>query len=299
MSGEVFALITAVFWTFTALAFESASKRIGSLHLNIIRLCIGFIYLSIFTSFQRGYALPVDAGKEAWIWLSLSGLVGFVIGDYFLFKAFSIIGARISLVIMTLAPLVAAFLGFLMLGEVMSFKSIAGMLLTITGISLVILSRDTDKSGSASKLLKFHYPLRGLIFAFIGAVGQGAGIVLSKLGMGGYNAFASTQIRIIAGIAGFALLFFVLRKWKALFVSLQNKKAMTTAAIGSFFGPFLGVSFSLLAVQRTHAGIAQTIMSLTPVFILPVSVLLHKEKINLREVIGTVIAVSGTALFFI
>ena len=299
MTGEVFALITAFFWTFTALAFESASKRIGSLHLNIIRLSIGLIYISIFTSFQRGYTLPVDAGANAWIWLSMSGLVGFVIGDYFLFKAFSVIGARVSLVIMTLAPLVAAVFSYFILGEVMSFRNIAGMLLTISGISMVILSRNPGTDSAEKGIFKLHFPLRGLFFAFIGALGQGVGLVLSKLGMGSYNAFASTQIRIIAGIIGFALLFTMLGQWKALFRSLHDKKAMTTAAIGSFFGPFLGVSFSLLAVQRTHAGIAQTIMSLTPVFILPISVIIHKEKINLREIIGTVLAVAGTAVFFI
>lgn len=269
------------------------------MHLNIIRLSIGLIYISIFTSFQRGYAMPVDAGTNAWLWLSMSGLVGFVIGDYFLFKAFSVIGARVSLVIMTLAPLVAAIFSYFILGEVMSVRNIAGMLLTIGGISMVILSRNQESDNPDKRFLKLHFPIRGLFFAFIGALGQGVGLVLSKLGMGNYNAFASTQIRIIAGIIGFAVLFTLLRQWKALFKSLHDKKAMTTAAIGSFFGPFLGVSFSLLAVQRTHAGIAQTIMSLTPVFILPVSVIIHKEKINLREIVGTVIAVAGTAIFFI
>ena len=131
------------------------------------------------------------------------------------------------------------------------------------------------------------------------AAGQGVGLVLSKYGMRNFDPFAASQIRVITGFTGFAILFFVLGKWKELPVSFRDTKAMKWLAVGSFFGPFLGVSFSLMAVQHTNAGIAQTIMSLVPVLIIPPAVLFNKEKVTIREITGAVIAVAGVALFFI
>lgn len=138
-----------------------------------------------------------------------------------------------------------------------------------------------------------------MLFAFGGALGQALGIVFSKYGMQQYSPFAATQIRIIAGIIGFIVLVTLLHKWVFVRSALMDIKAMVPLTIGSFFGPFLGVSFSLLAIQHTSAGIASTIMALVPIFIIPPSVLLFKHKITIREVIGTLISLFGVSLFFL
>ena len=85
--GELAALATAMFWTVTALSFEFASKRVGSLSVNLLRLIMAFFLLGTFNFFLRGKFLPVDANEFNWIWLGISGLVGLVLGDYFLFKS--------------------------------------------------------------------------------------------------------------------------------------------------------------------------------------------------------------------
>jgi drug/metabolite transporter (DMT)-like permease len=137
------------------------------------------------------------------------------------------------------------------------------------------------------------------LFAFGGVLGQAAGLVLSKYGMGSYNAFAATQIRVIAGIFGFGVILFVFKRWPRIRSAFHNRKAMTRITVGSFFGPFLGVSFSLLAVQYIATGAASTIMSIVPVLIIPPAVILLKEKVTFKEVIGAVIAVTGVVLFFL
>ncbi|HYE11316.1 MAG TPA: DMT family transporter, partial [Patescibacteria group bacterium] len=241
--GELAALITAVCWTLTAIAFESAGKKVGSLAVNIIRLVIAFILLSIFTFFTRGIGLPIDASGPNWLWLLISGMIGFVIGDLFLFQAYVLIGSRISLLIMSAVPPITAITGFLLMGERITLLGMLGMFITIGGIALVILSRSADE-----KKVKLAHPAKGLLFAFIGALGQSFGLVFSKLGMGDYNPFAATQIRIIAAFIGFSIVITVGKRWKEVFASFQNKIAMRNTVIGSFFGPFLGVSFSLLAV---------------------------------------------------
>jgi len=292
--GESAALLTAFFWTITSLSFESASNRIGSVAVNILRLLIGFVFLCVFNLVHRGIMLPVDASYENWIWLTLSGLIGFVFGDLFLFKSYTIIGSRFSMLIMTLVPPITAFFSFAILGERLTLFQFFGMALTFSGIALAIFNRNGKGEKFSLKLSP-----RGILYAFGGAVGQALGLVLSKFGLGDYDPFAATQIRIIAGIIGFTFLITVLSRWKNVFMATSNKNGMLLTIFGAFFGPFLGVSFSLISVRYTEAGIASTIMALVPVMIIIPAVIMYKEKVTLAEVIGAVISVGGVALFFI
>src|SRR5450759_4354864 len=210
--GEFAALLTAFFWTVTSLAFESASLKIGSVAVNILRLIIGFAFLSVFTLIRRGLILPVDASYENWVWLSLSGLVGFVFGDLFLFKSYTIIGSRFSMLIMTLVPPITALFSFIILGERLTLFHYLGMTLTFSGIAMAIFNRP----GKGEKLSLKLAP-RGILYAFGGAVGQALGLVLSKFGLKDYDPFAATQIRIIAGIFGYTMLVTILVRWGSVF----------------------------------------------------------------------------------
>jgi drug/metabolite transporter (DMT)-like permease len=292
--GEFAALLTAFFWTITSLAFESAGNKVGSLAVNVIRLLLGFLFLSIFNIFMRGMILPIDASAHNWIWLTASGLVGFVFGDLLLFKAYTVIGSRFSMLIMTLVPPLTTLFGWLIIGEKLKLLQLAGMALTFSGIALAIFNRN----GKGEKLSLKLDP-KGILFAVGGAVGQALGMVLSKVGLGDYDPFAATQIRIIAGIFGFIILTTVLSRWKHILNATRNKAGMSAISLGAFFGPFLGVSFSLIAVKYTEAGIAATIMALVPVLIIPPAVILHKEKVTIPEIIGALISVAGVAVFFL
>jgi len=292
--GEFAALLTACFWTATSLSFESASNKIGSVAVNILRLIMGFIFLSIFTFFRRGMILPLDAPPENWFWLVLSGLVGFVFGDLFLFKSYTVIGSRFAMLIMTLVPPITAFFSFVILGEKLTVFNYIGMTLTFFGITLAIFSRN----GRGEKLTLKLAP-RGMLYALGGAVGQALGLVLSKLGLRNYDPFAATQIRIIAGISGFAILVTILKRWKNVTKATTNRAAMIPTTVGAFFGPFLGVSFSLIAIKFTEAGIASTIMALVPVLIIIPAVVLYKQKVTFPEIAGAIISVGGVALFFV
>jgi drug/metabolite transporter (DMT)-like permease len=291
--GELAALLVAVFWTVTGLAFESATIKVGSIAVNIIRLVLGLFFLSLLTWITRSQILPMDASLYSWIWLSISGLIGFVIGDLFLFASYPIVGSWFAMLIMTLAPPIAAIFGFFILDERLEPRSFLGMLITLSGIGLTIFGR--KKKGEKFTLDK---PLKGILFALIGAFGQGLGIVFSKLGMGDYDPFAATQIRIIAAILGFSLVITISRRWKNVFRALQHRKGMRGISIGAFFGPFLGVSFSLIAVKHTHTGIASTIMAMVPILIIPPSIIFFKHRISPREIAGAVLGVAGVVLFF-
>ncbi len=295
--GELAALFTAICWTATAIAFESASRKVGSVPVNIIRLIMAMMMLSLFSWIRRGQILPFDADAFNWQWLTISGLIGFVIGDLFLFKAFTVIGSRLTLLLMTLVPPIAAFVGWLILKETLSLIHLGGMALTLSGIAIVILHK-RDKNKALGKVLQ-QVSLKGIFFALMGTIGQATGLVFSKYGMGDYDVFAANQIRVIAGVFGFAIVISFFKKWMAVGNALRNLKAMRLITIGAVLGPFLGVSLSLIAIKYTATGIASTVMSISPILILPATYAIYKQSVSWPEIIGALISIAGVAVFFL
>ncbi len=289
MTGELAALGTALSWTVTVMSFEAAGKKVGALSVNILRLFGGLLFLSIYSMIARGMPLPLDATGHQWLWLGLSGVVGFVVGDLCLFKAFILIGSRITMVLFALVPPVTAFAGWLLLGETLTVQQWLGITLTVTGISMVILIKQASK-------VKLAHPIKGILLALGGTLGQAAGLVLSKHGLGNYNAFAATQIRIIAAIAVFIIIIPLAGLTSNILKATKNKRAMGFISMGAFFGPFLGVSLSLVALSLIEVGVASTIMAMVPVFIIFPEVAFMGKRLRPLEVAGAAVAVAGVAL---
>jgi len=152
------------------MAYEAAGKRVGSLSVNYLRLPVAFLLCSVGAFITRGLFLPVDASGHAWTWLLVSGLLGFVLGDIFLFEAYVQIGSRISLLIMSASPPLAALMGFLILGERISGLGLVGIFLTMAGISLVVLSRNPHE-----KKVHFNRPIKRHFICFPWSIRTGFG----------------------------------------------------------------------------------------------------------------------------
>ena len=302
--GELISIGVAFSWTATALLSEFGSKRLGNLTLNVLRMTLALVFSLVLFGVITGELLPsVGASPEAIGWMLLSGLVGYVIGDYCLFQCYIIIGSRYGQLFMTLAPLSAALMAWVMLGQQMNAMSIIAMLVTLLGIGISVLGRGEHHKVS------LKLPLNGVLFAVGAAMCQGVGLVLSKIGMDHYEAvndapewlipFCANFYRCIAGIVGFSLLLYFRDGMAPLREALHDKKGLSIATATTIFGPFIGVGFSLMAVQYTAAGIASTLMAMTPIIILLPSYWLFHEKITWRAVIGAVISVLGVSLFFL
>lgn len=311
-TGEIISLIVAVSWTITALAAEVASKRLGSLQLNVVRMFLSLLFLGLTLWWFTGYPFPLFAGAEAWFWLSLSGLVGYVLGDYCLFNSYILIGSRFGQLFMTLAPPVAALAGWIMLGERLTLLALMGMLVTLTGIGISVFNKQSGGNNAHAKFT-LKLPLKGVLFGIGAGIGQGVGLVLSKVGMNHYEQtipagmeavtdmlpFASTYIRAITGAFGFLAVMVWQGKLHTLLPTVTNRKGMHAACWATIMGPFIGVSLSLMAVQYTEAGIASTLMALTPVLILWPAHLMFGQKVTTKEILGAIISVIGVSLFFL
>jgi drug/metabolite transporter (DMT)-like permease len=303
--GQLAALGTAGCWAVSALAFAAAGRRMGVLPLNLIRLAMALGFLILAAWGLRGLPLPLDASPRAWGWLAVSGLVGFLFGDLCLFRSYVLIGPRLASLMMALAPLLTALIGWRVLGERLTGRDGLGMALTVGGIAWAVLDeRDPIVSTPDMALAEPAPPASrrlaaGLVLGFLGALGQAGGLVLSKLGMGGYDAIAATQVRVIAAIAGYTLFVAAVRGWPRVATALRDRRALAFTAVGAFFGPFLGVSLSLFAVRHTVSGVAASIMALQPVLIIPLVVLLHRERVGIGGIAGALVAVAGVALLFL
>jgi drug/metabolite transporter (DMT)-like permease len=306
--GEIISLIVALSWTVTALFADKASHRLGSMTANVIRLVLATVFLGGILWIGVGHPYPVYANGKAWLWLAASALVGYVFGDYCLFNCYLSIGARFGQLFMTLAPPMAAIAGWAILGETLSWKSGLAMLVTLSGIAISILSRGEGHH------VRLTLPIKGILLGLGAGMGQGVGLVLSKVGLAYYTEavpadapaamatllpFASTMIRAIVGGAGFLLLMALQRKTRELRAAARDRIGLGYALIMTFFGPVLGVSLSLMAVQYTSAGIASTLMALTPVFILIPYAFIYHQRISAREILGVTVSMTGVALFFL
>ena len=303
--GELISIGVAFSWTATALLSEYGSKRMGNLTLNLMRMVITLVFSGILFWIMTGSPLPAQASNKAYMWMMLSGLVGYVIGDFCLFQCYIIIGSKFGQLFMTLAPITAAVMAWFTLGQQIRPTAMLAMLVTLAGIAISVLGRGDNHK------LSLKLPLAGVLFAIGAAVCQGVGLVLSKIGMNHYEASLTTVLagwmlpfhanffRCIAGTIGFTVLMALREGFAPLSKGVRDRKGVTTALLTTIFGPFVGVGASLLAVQYTAAGIASTLMALTPIIIILPAWWLFKQPITAKSLLGALISVIGVSLFFL
>jgi drug/metabolite transporter (DMT)-like permease len=301
--GNLAGLGTAVGWAGTSMFFTAGGKRVGSLPVNIIRLTLGLGMLTIWGVVFRGELIPA-ATPHAWLWLAISGVVGMAICDLCLFESFLLIGPRVAMLILTLSPPVTALTGWLMLGEKMIWLHLIGMGLVLAGVGWVVFERKQDEDGNVHR-----HPILGVLLAVLAAIGQGVGLVLSKIGMviveNGETidqcpSFGAAQIRLMSGLAAMIVFYCFIGVWPKVIRSLRDRRAMIFTSLGAFVGPFMGVGLSMVALKEcSSAGMASTLAMTAPVFVIPMAAIFLKERVSARAVIGALVAVGGVAMLMI
>jgi|ERR1041385_1134912 drug/metabolite transporter (DMT)-like permease len=293
--GEISALLTATFWSGSSLAFAAAIRRVGSVQVNVTRQLLAATIL-VTVVLVAGLGMNLTPSQVAY--LAVSGVIGFAVGDTFLFQAFQALGARVSMLIMSLAPAVSAALAYMLLGEDLSLAAFGGIALTIAGICFVIMERsDVDDDAAVHKITP-----AGIALAVVAAAGQGSGLVFAKMAFrdGPVNGFVATLVRISASLVVLLPIAVLTGKYRHPFEPyLRDPRAFSLTLLGAVFGPVLGVVGSLIAIQYTHVGIAATLMATTPVIMLPLVHIIHRERLGWRAFAGTATAVAGVAVLFL
>jgi drug/metabolite transporter (DMT)-like permease len=295
--GEIAALFTSFCWAFSAVGFTFAGRLVSSQVVNRVRVTLAFTALLFINGILYGQPIPFNAGSARWTWLTLSGIVGLAIGDAFLFRAYQCIGPRIGLLLLSLAPVFGTAIAWLFFGETLTLMQFTGITVTLAGIGWVVLTRPADGEGANHACA----PGQGVLYGILAALGQASGLVLSKQGMvGDFPPFAGTVIRMLAAIIWLWGLAFIQKQAGETVTAIRAQPAaLKWAAFGALFGPVVGVSASLLAVQHAEVGVASTLMALPPVFMLPISYFVFKERFGWQAIAGTLVAMGGVALLFL
>ena len=292
--GELAALGTSLAFSLGSTFFSLAGRRLGATVVNRARLLLSAIFLILLHWALLGSLLPHAADPQRWLWLGLSGIVGLVLGDIFLFHAFVWIGPRLSMLMMSLAPVIATLQAWIFLNEKLGGVQLVGIVLTLLGVAWVVLER----SGTGAR---DHNYARGILYGLGGAIGQATGLVLAKNGLGGeFSAISGNVIRmLVATVVMWTITLLQRQAGPTLQALRHNRRGVGYMLGGALFGPIVGVSLSLLAVQRAEVGIASTLMALPPVFLLPISAVVFKERYGWGVVAGTFIAIAGVAILFL
>lgn len=291
--GELSALLTAFLWSGTSIVFTEATTRVGSIQVNITRMLMALVLL-LLSVFVLGLDLQLSSSQI--MNLTWSGIVGLVLGDSFLFRAFKDIGARVSMLVMSLVPGFTAIMALLFLGESLSFQAVAGMVVTMTGVGIVVLDRRPMAAG------KYRVTPKGLFFALLGALGQASGLIFAKQAFleAPIHGLVATTVRIATAVIIFLPMALLFRWYHNPFkVYARDTAALGYTATGAVLGPFLGITFSFIAIAFTEVAVATTIMALPPIIMLPLVRYYYRERLSVRAIGGAVLAVLGVAVLFL
>jgi drug/metabolite transporter (DMT)-like permease len=293
--GELAALLTSIAWSGTSILFTKATQQVGSIIVNRIRVILALLFLMILNLVFYGYLLPFNAGADRWLWFALSGAIGYALGDLLLFQSFLCVGPQRGMLMMSLAPLMSAGLAWIFFDETLTGIQMLGVLVTLSGIAWVITHRRSDAPNQECS------PIQGVLLGLGAAASQAVGYVLSKQGLtDNFSPIAGNSIRMLAAvIALWALAGMLGKVRKTIDAMREQPRVLGWLSMAAFTGPVLGATLSLFALQHTQVGVASTLIALPPVFLLPISWVVFKEKFVWSAVIGTLVAIGGVALLFL
>lgn len=291
--GELAALSAAFLWAIASLVYSRLGRQIPPLELNLFKGIIAIAFL-VLTLLLQGQLLP-EINPTALTLLLLSGVLGIGLGDTAYFAAINCLGARRTLILETLAPPLTAVLALVFLQEQLTAAAWCGILLTILGVVWVVTER-VPNSTAESK----HLTMRGISWGLLAAVAQATGAVLSRTALiqSSISPWWSTLVRLGAGVL-------VLLLWKLLgqrqvngwLKPLQSWRIVGVIAITAFFSTYLGIWLQQISLKFAPAGIAQTLSSTSPLFVLPLAIWMG-DVVSFRAILGVLVALGGVAVLF-
>ncbi len=279
-----------------SLVFTRAGREIGAFNLNKLRIPIAALCLLAAVTVTSGFheLAQISSGDAAW--LGLSGIIGLVLGDSCYFKALVILGPRRATLLMSCAPVIAALLALVFLNEHLGWVAWLGIGVTLGGIAWVTAERDfhSDNSPHGSKAM-------GVLFGLGGAAGQAIGLVIAKHVLVGSDIapLVATLVRMIAATVVIWAYASAAGQTRSTLGVLRRPVVRWVVLAGAILGPFAGVWLSLVSVKYIEAGVAATIMAIVPVLILPLVVLVYRERVSYRAVLGAIVTVAGVGMLFL
>ncbi len=295
------AILTTLFFAFSAVTGQRVAVRMGGAWGNLIRLLLASLILGLLVIFLT----PNGMRWPSFWWFFLSGIIGFGVGDLALFTAYERIGSRLTILMnLCLAPLFAMAMEWLWLGNGLGLRVMGCAALILTGVAMAI----RPGAKSRQKIERIGRFGVGLFAALVAGFGQGTGAVISRkaeavaleLGVHGTGITAAFQ-RVVAGLLFSAIAVGLIR-------FLGSKKSSETWRSplsysvapwllgAALFGPVIGVSFFQLALQSLESGVVLAVVALTPIVMMPLAMITEGDHPSRLSIAGAFVAVAGVVL---
>ena len=303
--GELAALSAAGVWAMASVLCAQLGKaKIPALVMNFIKctIALGLLWLTMFL--LEGIVWPSTLTRSELIALAISGIIGLTIGDSAYFGALVRLGPRRTLLFSTLGPPATALMAWPVLDEPITLGMILGMFLTMGGIAWVILERtnapaNEDEPTPTDKPRLSRTEMAGIAFAILGVLCQATGNILTKLGGEHISSLATSVVRLSFGVIGLSMIVGFTKYRLAVMIPFKTREHAIKILIATFLGTYLGIWLLVTGLQYASAGVAATLSSMSPVFILPLAAIFLDERPSARAIFGAVIAVIGVALLFL
>lgn len=285
--GEIASLGAALCWAIGLNLFRRDVRAIGARAVNLFKGMVG-------TALFAGTLLalgPPAVSADAQLYLVASGLLGFAVGDTFLFLTLAEMGAHRAALFGSLGPVLTALGGWLLLRETLSGAQVAGIAAAAGGVAMVVYFRP----GAATR----RATVRGVLFGLTAAACQAGGVLLTKRGLESAGALAASTLRLAAATAALALAAFLRGGLGPDLVRLFRPPVLRRLVPAAMIGTFTGIWLMQIGIEHTRSAVASALHSTTPLFTLPIAVLLLGERMGLPAALGSLLAVGGVALLFL
>ena len=290
--GELAALSAAFLWAISSAGYSLLGQKISPLKLNLFKglIAIALIFITLIISGK----LQTEVNLVTINLFLMSGIIGIGLGDTAFFSALKNMGARRTLLMATLSPPITALLGLIFLEEQLTFAAWCGILITGIGVAWVISERTPNAAISNINIRQ------GIVWATLAAIANSTGIIISRFALLSSDIIPlwSTLFRLIGGTIIVVLLLFVQRVNQGELGKINwSMKLLGGIFIATFGGTYLAIWLQQTSLKFAPAGIAQTLLATSPIFIIPIAAQMG-EKISIRSVFGVLVAVVGISLLF-
>ncbi|THB74487.1 MAG: hypothetical protein D6B25_13620 [Desulfobulbaceae bacterium] len=309
MTGEFAALSGALAWAVASIMFAEIGKKVSAINLNLIKGLVAIILMILIlllmsaanaeSGMQQLFMIPT----QSLIILVISGIIGIGIGDTAYFGCLRRIGPQKGLMLESTAPVMAALLAMVLFQEFLSAISWAGVLMTTSGVILVV-----KFTGSPAI---YHNSFNGILLGVAAAMAQAAGIVLSRMVLagGGIDPLVTSLIRLSSGLLALIIWLLVRQVWtnhskepQSMLAALKiiySERLLNTMFGAIFIGTVCALWLQQLAVVHTSAGIAQTLLGACPLFGMLIGWVLHGQRQPSSVWGGLLFGFCGISLIFL
>jgi uncharacterized membrane protein len=287
--GSIIGLVGAALYGLSVVVYRSQAKEIHPVAISSIKMWVALPFMAFMTLLLPGFGaafLPMTTV----LLLSTSVIFGAVIGDTVYLWSQERIGVSYAFPIAMSFPIITFFMTVVFLNEPLILSRLVGAIIAVIGV--IMISNEQNRQRNEEETPK-KFDSWGLLGALVTALLYATGTTILQVGIEGVDPIGGNLVRMITGSIAFIPMVLVAKQQG---MSNPTRYATKLVIIAGFFGMAVGSLFYVSAVAMVGAAIMSVIASTAPLFAVPVSVLVLKEKVTPLAGVGILLTILGVIL---